>query len=90
MNKNDIVAAVSISVGLSKADATKAVDTVFYNITNSLRNGNEVRLYGFGTFSVARRKATLGRNPYTGETIHIPALKRPKFKASKALKEAVN
>ncbi len=90
MNKNDIVAAVSISVGLAKADATKAVDTVFYNITNSLRNGNEVRLVGFGTFSVAQRKATLGRYPYTGETINIPAVKRPKFRAGKALKDAVN
>ena len=90
MNKNDLVSAVAGSVGLSRADATKAVDTVFYNITNSLRVGNDVRLVGFGTFSVAQRKATTGRNPQTGETIHIPARKQPKFKASKALKEAVN
>ena len=57
---------------------------------DQLRNGNEVRLVGFGTFSVAQRKATLGHNPYTGESIYIPAVKRPKFKAGKALKEAVN
>ena len=90
MNKNDLVSAVAGSVGLSKADATKAVDTVFYNITNSLRVGNDVRLVGFGTFSVAQRKATTGRNPRTGEPIYIAARRNAKFKAGKALKEAVN
>ncbi len=90
MNKNELVSAVSNSAGLSKADASKAVDSVFDNITNSLRNGNEVRLIGFGTFSVAQRRATTGRNPRTGETIQIPARKQAKFKAGKALKEAVN
>ena len=90
MNKNDLVSAVSDSAGISKADATKAVDSVFDNITGSLQGGNEVRLVGFGTFSVAQRKATTGRNPRTGETIQIKASKQPKFKAGKALKEAVN
>ena len=90
MNKNDLVSAVSDSAGLSKADATKAVDSVFDNITNTLQKGDEVRLVGFGTFSVAQRKATTGRNPRTGETIQIRASKQPKFKAGKALKEAVN
>ncbi len=90
MNKNDLVSAVSGSVGISKADASKAVDSVFDNITSSLRGGNEVRLIGFGTFSVANRKATTGRNPRTGETIQIPARRQAKFKAGKALKEAVN
>ena len=90
MNKNDLVSAVSDSAGLSKADATKAVDSVFDNITGSLRGGNEVRLVGFGTFSVSHRKATTGRNPRTGEAIQIKASMRPKFKAGKALKEAVN
>ncbi|MCZ6838032.1 MAG: HU family DNA-binding protein [Alphaproteobacteria bacterium] len=90
MNKNDLVSAVSGSAGISKADATKAVDSVFDNITGSLRGGNEVRLIGFGTFSVANRKATTGRNPRTGETIQIPARRQAKFKAGKALKEAVN
>ena len=75
---------------MSKADATKAVDSIFDNITSSLQGGNEVRLVGFGTFSAAQRKATTGRNPRTGETIYIPARKQPKFKAGKALKEAVN
>jgi len=90
VNKNDLIAAVSSSAGLSKTDATKAVDSVFDNITNTLQSGTEVRLVGFGTFSVAQRKATTGRNPRTGETIQIKASRQPKFKAGKALKEAVN
>lgn len=90
MNKNDLVAAVSGSAGLSKADAAKAVDSVFDSITGSLKGGNEVRLVGFGTFSVANRKASVGRNPRTGEKLQIPASRQPKFKAGKALKDAVN
>ncbi|MEK9832000.1 MAG: HU family DNA-binding protein, partial [Rhodospirillaceae bacterium] len=73
MNKNDLVASVADSSGLSKADAGKAVDSVLDNITSALQGGNEVRLVGFGTFSVAQRKATTGRNPQTGATIQIPA-----------------
>lgn len=90
MNKNDLVAAVADSTGLSKSDAAKAVDAVFDSITSSLQGGGEVRLVGFGTFSVAHRKATTGRNPQTGATIQIPASKQPKFKAGKGLKDAVN
>jgi len=90
VNKNDLVAAVVSSAGLSKADAAKAVDSVFDSVTDSLAGGVEVRLVGFGTFSVANRAATEGRNPRTGERIHIPASKQPKFKAGKALKDAVN
>jgi|TARA_Y100000590_G_scaffold469388_1_gene656700 DNA-binding protein HU-beta len=90
VNKNDLISSVSSSASLSKADATKAVDSVFGAITNSLQGGGEVRLVGFGTFSVAQRKATTGRNPRTGEAIQIAASKQPKFKAGKALKEAVN
>ena len=90
MNKNDLVAEVANSVGLSKADAARAVDSVFEAITKSLSGGTEVRLIGFGTFSVARRKATQGRNPRTGATIQIPASNQPKFKAGKGLKQAVN
>ena len=90
MNKNDLVAAVADSASLSKADATKAVDAVFESISDSLKAGSEVRLVGFGTFSVASRKASTGRNPRTGESINIPASKQPKFKAGKALKDAVN
>lgn len=90
MNKNDLVASVATDAGISKADAAKAVDSVFDNIAKALRNGTEVRLVGFGTFSVGHRKATTGRNPQTGAMIQIPASNQPKFKAGKGLKDAVN
>ena len=90
VNKNDLVANVAANSGLSKADAAKAVDSVFDSISKSLSSGSEVRLVGFGTFSVAQRRASEGRNPRTGEKINIPASKQPKFKAGKALKDAVN
>ncbi|MBL22272.1 MAG: DNA-binding protein HU [Rhodospirillaceae bacterium] len=90
MNKNDLVASVASGAGLSKADAAKAVDSVFDTITSSLSNGTEVRLVGFGTFSVGHRKATTGRNPQTGAVIQIPASNQAKFKAGKGLKDAVN
>ncbi len=90
MNKNDLVAAVAEKADLSKADAGKAVDSVFEAIEGALKSGDEVRLVGFGTFSVAARAASQGRNPRTGETIQIPASKQPKFKAGKGLKDAVN
>lgn len=90
MNKNDLISEVAEAAGLSKADATKAVDAVFDNISGALGKGGEVRLVGFGTFSVSHRKATTGRNPRTGEAIQIKASNQPKFKAGKALKEAVN
>jgi DNA-binding protein HU-beta len=90
VNKNELIDAVAKSSGLSKADTAKAVDGVFEEITNSLKRGDEVRLVGFGTFSVATRAASEGRNPRTGERIDIPATKQPKFKAGKGLKDAVN
>ena len=90
MNKNDLIAAVADGTGLTKADAAKAVDSVFDTITASLKSQTEVRLVGFGTFSVANRRASEGRNPRTGEKIQIPASKQPKFKAGKGLKDAVN
>ena len=90
MNKNDLVKSVADATDMSSADTARAVDGVFESITNSLRGGEEVRLVGFGSFSVVRRKATTGRNPRTGEAIDIPASNQPKFKAGKALKEAVN
>ncbi len=90
MNKNDLIASVSDGAGLSKADAGKAVDAVFNSITGSLKSGTEVRLVGFGTFSVSRRAASQGRNPRTGEPIQIKASNQPKFKAGKGLKDAVN
>ena len=90
MNKNDLVAEVAQSADLSRADSAKVVDAVFDAITGSLKAGQEVRLVGFGTFSVADRKASQGRNPRTGEAIRIPASKQPKFKAGKGLKDSVN
>jgi len=90
MNKNDLISQVADDAGLSKADATKAVDAVFDSIAGVLGKGGEVRLVRFGTFSVAHRKATTGRNPRTGEAIQIAASKQPKFKAGKGLKDAVN
>lgn len=90
MNKNDLVASVADDSGLSKSDATRAVDSVFDSITKALKKGSEVRLVGFGTFSVSNRKASVGRNPRTGEQIQIPASKQPKFKAGKGLKDAIN
>ncbi len=90
VNKNDLVAAVADSSGLSRTDATKAVDAVFDSITASLKAGDEVRLVGFGTFVVSKRAATTGRNPRTGEEIKIPASTSAKFKAGKGLKDALN
>ena len=90
MNKNDLVSAVADSSGLTKADAGRAVDAVFDSIAASLKSGGDVRIVGFGTFSVAQRAATTGRNPRTGETIQIKASKQPKFKAGSPLKDAVN
>ena len=90
MNKNDLIAAVADDTSLTKADAAKAVDSVIDTVVGSLKSGTEVRLVGFGTFSVADRAASEGRNPRTGEKIQIPASKQPKFKAGKGLKDAVN
>lgn len=90
MNKNDLVAHVAEVAEISKADAGKAVDAVFDGITDALKKGDDVRLVGFGTFAVAERAASEGRNPRTGEKISIPASKQPKFKAGKALKDSVN
>jgi len=90
VNKNELIAKIADDTDLSKADATRAVDAVFETISSQLSGGEEVRLVGFGTFSVSQRRATEGRNPRTGEKIQIPASKQPKFKAGKQLKEAVN
>jgi DNA-binding protein HU-beta len=90
MNKAELIEAVSDAADLAKSDATKAVDGVIEAITNSLKNGDQVTLVGFGTFLVRDRAARTGRNPRTGEAIEIAAAKVPGFKAGKALKDAVN
>jgi len=90
VNKNDLVAAVATTAGISKGQSTKAVDGVFAAISGALKKGDQVRLVGFGTFHVSKRAKSLGRNPRTGEQITIPASKQPKFKAGKGLKDTVN
>ncbi len=90
LKKNDLIAQVANSSGLSKSDAGKALDAVLETITSALASGDEVRIIGFGTFSVSNRAATTGRNPRTGEVIQIAASKQPKFKAGSPLKDAVN
>ena len=90
MNKNELVSNVADRSGLTKADAARAVDGVFAAIESALKSGGDVRIVGFGTFSVSNRKATTGRNPRTGAPIQIPASKQPKFKAGAPLKQAVN
>jgi DNA-binding protein HU-beta len=90
LNKNELISSVANDTGLPRDDAAKAVDSVFDAITGALKEGGEVRLVGFGTFSVAERAASQGRNPRTGETINISASKTPKFRAGKSLKDAIN
>ncbi len=90
MNKNDLISQVASSAKLSKADAAEAVEATLNSITSELAGGGEVRLFGFGTFSVSYRAESQGRNPRTGETMTIAASNNPKFKAGKAFKDAVN
>ena len=90
MNKSDLVSKVAELAGSSKAEAEKVTDAVFAAITEALKAGDDVRLVGFGSFSVSARAAKSGRNPRTGEAIQIAAAKMPKFTAGKALKESVN
>jgi len=90
MNKAQLVDAVATTADLSKATASRAVDTMLEVIASSLKQGDSVALVGFGTFSVRERAARSGRNPRTGESISIAASKLPAFKPGKALKEAVN
>jgi DNA-binding protein HU-beta len=90
VNKMDLVADVAEQTDLSKAKATEVVDAVFAAIESALKQKQEVRLVGFGTFATAERKAGLGRNPRTGEEIKIPASTSVRFKPGKTLKDAVN
>ena len=90
MNKGELIESVAAAAGMSRADATKAVDAVLESITRTLAGGGGVSLVGFGTFSVKARAARMGRNPRTGEAIQIKASNVPGFKAGKALKDAVN
>ncbi len=90
MNKNDLISALAEKNNISKTDSAKLVDSMLETITGCLKSGGEVRLVGFGTFSVTNRAASKGRNPRTGEVIDIKASKQAKFRAGKALKDSLN
>lgn len=90
MNKAELIEHVADAAGITKSAAAKAVEAVVEGITNSLKRDESVSISGFGTFSVSHRPARQGRNPQTGETITIKASNSPKFKAGKALKDALN
>jgi DNA-binding protein HU-beta len=89
MTKAELIDKVASGAGLSKADAGRALDATLDSIKMGLKKGQKITLVGFGTFSVAKRKARKGRNPRTGEEIKISATKTPKFTAGKVLKDAV-
>lgn len=89
MNKQAIVEAVAEAIGTTKASAEKAVDVMVDSIVSTLKKGGEVSIAGLGIFSAKQRKAREARNPRTGETVHVPAMKVPKFRPAKALKDSV-
>ena len=90
MNKTELVAAIAKKTELSKKDAEKALKAFTDVVAEELKKGEKVQVVGFGTFEVAERAAREGRNPHTGEPMPIAASKAPKFKAGKALKDALN
>lgn len=90
MNKVELVEAIAKETGLTKKDATAALEAFLGSVKKELAKGGNVQLVGFGTFEVAKRAARKGRNPLTGEELKIKASKSPKFKAGKAFKDAVN
>lgn len=90
MNKAELVSAMADKTGLSKKDTENALKAFTEIVTKQLKKGDKIQLVGFGTFEVAKRAARTGRNPQTGKEMKIKASKAPKFKAGKALKDAVN
>lgn len=90
MNKTEFIAAIAENAGISKKDAEKAVNAYAEVVKAELKKGEKVQLVGFGTFEVSERAARTGRNPQSGATMEIKASKAPKFKAGKALKDALN
>ena len=90
MNKTELVAAVAERAEISKKDSEKALKAFVDVVTEQLKADDKVQLVGFGTFEVSKRAAREGRNPQTGKTMKIAACKAPKFKAGKALKDAIN
>ena len=90
MKKVELVEAVAKKTGLTKADATRAIEATFSVISGALAKGDKVPLVGFGTFAISKRAAREGRNPQTGAVVKIAACKTAKFKAASALKDALN
>jgi DNA-binding protein HU-beta len=90
MNKADLVSMIAAKSNLTKKDSESALNAFVETVQTALKNGEKIQLVGFGTFEVSERTAREGRNPKTGETMTIEASKAPKFKAGKALKDAVN
>ena len=90
MNKTELIAAVAEKAGISKKDADNSVNAVLDVIVETLASDEKVQLVGFGNFEVSARAARVARNPKTGEPMNVEASKTPKFKAGKALKDAVN
>ncbi|MBQ3391944.1 MAG: HU family DNA-binding protein [Lachnospiraceae bacterium] len=90
MNKTELIAAISTKAGLTKKDAEKVLKAFTDTVTEELKKGEKVQIVGFGTFEVSERAARDGRNPSTGEPMSIAASKAPRFKAGKALKDAIN
>lgn len=90
MNKNELISDIASRSGLSKDEAGKALEATLDAITNAMKNGDEVRLLGFGNFSSTHRPAKMGRNPQTGAEMEIKAANVPKFKAGKGLKDKLN
>ena len=90
MNKTELIAAIAERAEISKKDSEKALKAFIDVVTEQLKKGDKVQLVGFGTFEVSERAAREGRNPQTGKTMKIAACKAPKFKAGKALKDAIN
>lgn len=90
MNKSELIESIANSAGMTKADATRALNAFTTIITEALQKDDTVTLVGFGTFSVRQRDARTGRNPRTGQEIKIRASKVPAFKPGKLLKDALN
>lgn len=89
MTKVELIRQIADKAGIKQKDAEKAVNAFTETVTDALKNGDKVALVGFGTFEVSERAARTGRNPQTGEPVEIAAAKMPKFKAGKALKDAI-
>lgn len=89
MNKQELIGSVADLTGMTRSESANAVEAVFGTIGGALKRGDEVRLVGFGTFSISNRKASTGRNPRTGEPMQIKASSSPKFRAGKTLKDSL-